>query len=123
MTWGINRISSIKVTDKGGGKYEAVIEFSYGECERLPFNILRRIRARIRTVPGAGITATAAFNIRIPAESNAFLEMLDLFGEDGSFPHGSAADAEALHRDAAARDQEIFDDDDDMEIEGMLNDM
>ncbi len=116
-------MSSIKISDQGGGKYEAVIEFSYGECERLPFNILRRIHARLKTIPGAGLTATAEFNIRIPDESGAFLEMLDLFGDAGSFPHGSAADSGALALRAAPKDQQLFDGDDDMEIEGTLNDL
>jgi hypothetical protein len=116
-------MSSIKVNDKGGGKYEAAIEFSYGECERLPFNILRRIHARLKTVPGGGLLAMADFNIRIPGESGAFLEMLDLFGCEGSFPHGSAADPAAFALDCAPRDQQIFGDDDDLEIEGTLNDL
>ena len=89
-------MSNIRINDKKGGVYEAAIDFTYGECERLPFNILRRIRARLRVVPGGGLIATAAFNIRKPEESNAFLEMLDMFGEDGSFVHGSAADPAAL---------------------------
>ncbi|MCD8349371.1 MAG: hypothetical protein LUC93_02000 [Planctomycetaceae bacterium] len=116
-------MSMIKLTDQGGGKYQLAIEFTYGECERLPFNILRRIHARIRTVPGAGLVATAAFNIRVPAESNAFLEMLDLFGEGGSFPHGSAADSTALSLGEAPQDETIFDGDDEMEIEGTLSDL
>lgn len=116
-------MSSIKITDKGGGKYQAVIEFTYGECERLPFNILRRIHARIKTIPGAGLLATADFNIRMPNESNAFLEMLDMFGEDGSFPHGSAADATALGLECAPKEHEVFEGDDDLEIEGTLNDL
>ena len=116
-------MSTIKVNDKGGGKYEATIEFSYGECERLPFNILRRIHARLKTIPGGGIVATADFNIRVPGESNAFLEMLDMFGEDGSFPHGSAADPGALALSAPPHGQQVFDGDDDLEIEGTLNDL
>lgn len=116
-------MSNIKITDKGGGKYEAAIEFSYGECERLPFNILRRIHARLRTISGAGLIATADFNIRIPGESGAFLEMLDLFGDAGSFPHGSAADPAALSLASAPKDRQIFDGDDDLEIEGTLNDL
>ncbi len=119
---GGTHMSSIKITDKGGGKYEAVIEFSYGECERLPFNILRRIHARLKTVPGAGLLATADFNIRIPGESGAFLEMLDLFGAAGSFPHGSAADPDALTLGSAPKNQQLFDGDDDLEVEGTLND-
>lgn len=117
-------MSSIKVSDKRGGMYEAVIQFSYGECERLPFNILRRIRARIKTVPGGGIVASAAFNIRSPGESSAFLEMLDMFGEEGAFPHGSAADPAALARTIPPDGDDgllsVDDDDDDLELDGTL---
>lgn len=116
-------MSTIKISDKGGGRYEAIIEFTYGECERLPFNILRRIHAHLRTIPGSGLIATAEFNIRIPVESNAFLEMLEMFGEDGSFPHGSAADAGALALTAPPQESQVFDSDDDLEIEGTLNDL
>lgn len=105
-----------------GGKYQAVIEFTYGECERLPFNVLRRMKAKLKPIAGAGIVATADFNIRIPAESNAFLELLDLFGEDGSFAHGSAADPAALAL-VTAPGGETLDGDDDLEIEGTLNDL
>ncbi len=116
-------MSSIKVTDKGGGKYQAAIEFTYGECERLPFNILRRIHARLKTIPGGGLLATADFNIRTPNEGGAFLEMLDMFGESGSFPHGSAADPEALGLTSApgTAGQAAVEEDDDLEIEGTLN--
>ena len=116
-------MSSVKISDLGGGKYQLAIEFTYGECERLPFNILRRIHARMKTLPGAGLLATADFNIRAPNESTAFLEMLDLFGEAGSFPHGSPADGSAMARASAPREMEIFDGDDEMEIEGTLGDL
>lgn len=116
-------MSSIKISDKSGGKYEATITFTYGECERLPFNILRRIHAKLKSVPGGGLLAIASFNIRIPDESNAFLEMLDMFGEDGSFPHGSAADPAALAMVGAPDGDEAFEGDDDLEIEGTLNDL
>lgn len=115
-------MSSIKVSDKRGGLYQAVIEFTYGECERLPFNILRRIRSKIKIVPGGGILAFADFNIRSPEESAAFLEMLDMFGEDGSFPHGSAADTTALSAVAAPED-DSYGEDDDLELDGTLNDL
>lgn len=116
-------MSSIKVVDKRGGTYQAVMDFTYGECERLPFNILRRIRAKITTVPNGGVQATATFNIRSPRDSAAFLEMLDLFGEDGSYIHGSAADPDALARsEPPENDGTIYvaADDDDLEIEGTL---
>ncbi len=116
-------MSSIKITDQGGGKYQAAIEFTYGECERLPFNILRRIHARLKTIPGGGLLAMADFNIRAPNEGGAFLEMLDMFGESGSFPHGSAADPQALGLLAPpSLPGQAADDDDDLEIEGTLND-
>lgn len=112
-------MSNIKVTDRRGGVFQVVIEFTYGECERLPFNILRRVNARIDPVPNGGITATADFNIRNPRESAAFLEMLDLFGEGGTFVHGGPADPVALacltSPDAAAAPA---DDDDELEVEG-----
>lgn len=116
-------MSSIKISDKSGGKYEAVITFTYGECERLPFNILRRLHARLKNISGGGLQAVASFNIRVPDESNAFLEMLDMFGEDGSFPHGSAADPAALALTAAPAGDTTFAEDDDLEIEGTLNEL
>ena len=113
-------MSNIKVTDQRGGKYQAVMEFTYGECERLPFNILRRVSAKIRTVPNGGITATANFNIRNPRESAAFLEMLDLFGDGGSYVHGAPADSAALAAVAPgeAEGSVSFADDDELEVEG-----
>jgi hypothetical protein len=116
-------MSSIKINDQGGGRYQAIIEFSYGECERLPFNILRRIHAKLKTIPGGGLVATAEFNIRVHGESSAFLEMLDLFGVAGAFPHGSAADPEALILTAPPKDNQVFDGDDDLEVEGTLSDL
>lgn len=116
-------MSNIRISDKKGGVYEAVIDFTYGECERLPFNILRRMRARLRAVPNGGLVATAVFNIRNPDESNTFLEMLDLFGEDGSFKHGSAAEPSVLALKAPPAGMEGGYDDDDLEIEGTLNDL
>jgi hypothetical protein len=116
-------MSNIRVSDKKGGVYEAAIDFSYGECERLPFNILRRIRARLRAVPSGGLVATATFNIRNPDESNAFLEMLDLFGEDGSYKHGSSADAGSLTLLAPPQGAGGGFEDDDLEIEGTLNEL
>ena len=68
-------MSNVKVIDKRGGKYQAVIEFTYGECERLPFNILRRINAKIEAIPDGGIKGVADFDIRIPRDSSAFIEM------------------------------------------------
>ena len=116
-------MSNIRISDKKGGVYEAAIDFTYGECERLPFNILRRIRAKLRVVPGGGLIATAAFNIRKPEESNAFLEMLDMFGEDGAFKHGSAAEPSKLALTAPPPGMESDYEDDDLEIEGTLNDL
>lgn len=113
-------MSTVKVNDLRGGKYQAIIEFTYGECERLPFNLLRRYRAKLKTLSGAGLAATAVFNIRAADESSAFLELLDLFGEDGSFNHGSAADASALELQAppAGMDGDIEEEeDDDLEME------
>lgn len=89
-------MSNITVNDCRGGMYRAVIAFTYGECDRLPFNILRRISAKIDIVPDAGIKATADFNIRNPREAALFLETLDLFGENGSYVHGSPSDPSML---------------------------
>ncbi len=119
-------MSTIKVSDKSGGIYQAVIEFTYGECERLPFNILRRIGAKMKTVPGGGVIATAGFNIRSPGDSAAFLEMLDLFGENGTFTHGSAADPSTLSQVAPPAEVSplrVTVDDDDLEVEGSLNEL
>jgi hypothetical protein len=116
-------MSNVKVSDKSGGVYRAVIEFTYGECERLPFNILRRINAGLETVSGGGLIAAADFNIRKPGDSAAFLEILDMFGEGGSYIHGSAADPAALALaappDGAAAGS--IDMDDDLELEGAVN--
>lgn len=116
-------MSNIRINDKKGGVYEAAIDFTYGECERLPFNILRRVGAKLRLVPNGGLTATTVFNIRNPAESNAFLEMLDLFGEDGAYRHGSPADAKALSQTVPPQGTEGAFEDDDLEIEGTLNEL
>lgn len=113
-------MSTIRITDKKGGVYEAAIDFSYGECERLPFNILRRVRARLRVLGGGGLTATATFNIRNPQESNAFLEILGLFGEEGSYRHGSSVDAKTLSQTVPPPEMEGGWDDDELEIEGTL---
>lgn len=116
-------MSCITIVDKRGGSYQALIEFTYGECERLPFNILRRIKAKIQTVPNGGIKATASFNIRTPHDSQTFLEVLDLFGEDGSFVHGSAADPAELARTAPPENTGtlyVAADNDDLEVEGPL---
>lgn len=117
-------MSKVEVKDQRSGSYRTVIEFTYGECDRLPFNLLRRLNARIDTVPEGGIVATADFNIRDPRQSQLFVETLDLFGENGSFAHGSAADPEMLSRKSAPADAGsatiAADDDDDLEIEDTL---
>ncbi len=105
-------MSNITVTDRRGGLYRAIIEFTYGECDRLPFNILRRINAKIEVVPDGGIKATSEFNIRNPKESALFLETLDLFGENGSYVHGSASDPETLALTGPAQLPARIDDDD-----------
>ena len=115
-------MSNIRITDRHGGKYQAVVEFTYGECERLPFNVLRRLRARLEIIPGGGVRAAADFNIRSPKDSAAFLEVLDLFGEAGSYAHGSAADPAALSRTSPGDQEGIvtlgpIDVDDDLELE------
>ncbi|MDR1533674.1 MAG: hypothetical protein LBU64_01045 [Planctomycetota bacterium] len=97
-------MSSIKISDRRGGNYLAVVNFTYGECERLPFNILRRVNAKLEVVHGGGLKAAAEFNIRTPRESAAFLEILDFFGEEGSYVHGSAASPAELARTAAGDD-------------------
>ena len=89
-------MSNIIVNDCRGGMYRAAISFTYGECDRLPFNILRRLNAKIAILPEAGITATADFNIRNPREAALFLETLDLFGDNGSYVHGSPSDPSTL---------------------------
>lgn len=89
-------MSSVVVTDKRGGHFQVVIHFTYGECDRLPYNALRKVNARIEQVPNNGIRAIADFNIRNKKEAANFVEILDLFGEEGSFIHGSGADATAL---------------------------
>lgn len=116
-------MSKITVNDRRGGLYRTVIDFTYGECDRLPFNILRRINAKIELVPDGGITATSDFNIRNPKESAMFLETLDLFGENGSYVHGSPSDltllAEIRPSEGPLRPAVVMDagkDDDDLEM-------
>lgn len=89
-------MSNISVNDKRGGMYRVTINFTYGECDRLPFNILRRLNAKLNPIQNGGLDAIADFNIRDPRGSAQFLEVLDLFGEDGSFVHGSPADPKVL---------------------------
>lgn len=99
-------MSMIQVTDRRGGVYEVVITFSYGECARLPFNSLRKVNARIDQIRNGGLKATAQFNLRNSLEATNFVEILDLFGEDGSFVHGSPADPEELKKDVPQEDEE-----------------
>lgn len=99
-------MSTIQVSDRRGGVYEVVVTFSYGECARLPFNSLRKVNARIDQIRNGGLKATAQFNLRNSKESANFIEVLDLFGEDGSFVHGSPADPEDLKQDQADDDEE-----------------
>lgn len=99
-------MSSIQVTDRRGGVYECIITFSYGECARLPFNALRKVNARIDQIRSGGLKATAQFNLRNTKEAANFVEILDLFGEDGSFVHGSPADPEDLKKEVPDDDDE-----------------
>ncbi len=99
-------MSTIQVSDRRGGVYEVVVTFSYGECARLPFNNLRKINARIDQIRNGGLKATAQFNLRNTKEAANFIEALDLFGEDGSFVHGSPADPEDLKQERAEDDDE-----------------
>ena len=115
-------MSNVTVSDRRGGMFRTIVEFSYGECERLPFNLLRRAGAKIGIVPDGGITATADFNIRRPGESSRFLELLELFGEGGSFAHGSAADPSAVALASPPSDDLIMVRDDDLEVEETLSD-
>ncbi len=89
-------MSNVAVTDKRGGVFEVVVTFVYGECDRLPYNALRKVNARIEQVQSGGIKATAEFNVRSEKEAANFVEVLDLFGEDGSFVHGSPAEPDVL---------------------------
>lgn len=99
-------MSTINVTDRRGGVYEVVITYSYGECARLPFNSLRKVNARIDQIRNGGLKATAQFNLRNSQEAANFVEILDLFGEDGSYVHGSPADPEELKREVPDEDAE-----------------
>ena len=93
-------MSKVVVTDKRGGVFEVVMTFTYGECDRLPYNAMRKVNARIEQVKNGGIQATADFNVRNEKEAANFVEVLDLFGDDGSFVHGSPASNEVLPLDA-----------------------
>jgi len=89
-------MSTVAITDKRGGVFRVEVDYTYGECDRLPYNALRKVNARIEQIPSGGIRATADFNIRNGKDAAHFVEVLDLFGADGSFVHGSPADPEAL---------------------------
>lgn len=99
-------MSTVAVTDKRGGVFEVVVTFTYGECARLPFNSLRKVNARLDQVPHGGIKATSQFNLRNSSEAANFVEVLDLFGEDGSYVHGSPADPDELKKDEPVDDEE-----------------
>ncbi|GHV23923.1 hypothetical protein AGMMS49959_18750 [Planctomycetales bacterium] len=98
-------MSLIQITDRRGGVFETVITFTYGECARLPFNALRKINARLDQIRDGGVKATAQFNLRQPAEAANFIEVLDLFGEDGSYVHGSPADPADLKKETPRDDE------------------
>lgn len=89
-------MSSVLVTDQRGGVFQVEATFTYGECDRLPYNSLRKVKAKIEQVSHGGIRATALFNLRDSKDATHFVEMLDLFGEDGSFVHGSPAEPTRL---------------------------
>ena len=110
-------MSNVIVSDRRGGVFRVQIRFTYGECDRLPFNHLRKINARIEPLPQSGVEATAEFNLRHPQEAKHFLEVLDLFGEDGAFVHGSPAKPGDLAR-LAPPDGAASADDDDIVVEG-----
>lgn len=99
-------MSSVAVTDKRGGVFQVMINFNYGECDRLPYNSMRKVKARIEQVPHGGIKATAEFNIRNPRDAENFVEVLDLFGTDGSFVHGSSADPDHLDLETPPEDDD-----------------
>lgn len=100
-------MSKVHVTDQRGGVFRMVIEFTYGECERLPYNAMRKIKARIDQVPNGGISATAEFSLRNPRDAANFVEALDLFGVDGSYVHGSPADATLLKQEEPPADDDV----------------
>ena len=89
--------------DHRGGVFEVTISFNYGECDRLPFNLLRKFGARIGVIPNGGVRATANFDIRNMNEAANFIEVLDMFGQDGTFQHGSASDPTSLALNAPPR--------------------
>ena len=91
-------MSKVIVHDKRGGQFHVEVHFTYGECDRLPFNALRKVKATLDQVPRGGIVAQAKFNLRNPNDSANFVEILDLFGESGTFVHGSASDPKDLAR-------------------------
>ncbi len=99
-------MSKVSVTDKRGGVFEVVMTFTYGECDRLPYNAMRKVNARIEQVKNGGIKATADFNLRNEKEAANFVEVLDLFGEDGSFVHGSPASSEVLPLEAPPEEED-----------------
>ncbi len=98
-------MSIVKITDKRGGMFNVVVTFVYGECDRLPFNSLRKVKARIEQIANGGIQAVADFNVRNTRDAANFVEILDLFGEEGSFVHGSSATAEDLQRHTPPEDE------------------
>ncbi len=89
-------MSNVAITDRKGGVFQVVMTFTYGECERLPYNQLRKVGARIEQVPNGGIKATAEFNVRDAKSAGRLIDTLALFGEDGSYQHGSGVDGKQL---------------------------
>jgi hypothetical protein len=99
-------MSKVEVVDKRKGDFEVLIHFSYGECDRLPFNALRKIHATLDEVENGGVIATSRFNLRNAREAVKFVEVLRLFGEEGAFSHGSGADPAELHRAKPPEEEE-----------------
>ena len=84
-------MSGVTIIDRANGVFRVVASFVYAECDRLPFNALRKVNAHIESAARGGLRATAEFNLRRPDEATAFVEWLVLFGDGGLLRQSASA--------------------------------
>jgi hypothetical protein len=89
-------VSTVQVQDQGKETFSVVIRFSYEECDRLPYNALRGMRATIRDIPEGGVEAQATFRLEKKEEAALFLGTLRHFCADGPFARGAPTQYAAL---------------------------
>jgi len=92
-------MSSVEISDCSQGLFRVAVTFAYDECDRLPFNALRKVRALIEPVARGGLRAICDFNLRRPEDAAAFVELLALFGEGGLYRRDPSANLEVPARE------------------------